>query len=337
MSSFARFTARITVALSATAIVPLAIFQTPLPAKASSFSQIIAFGDSLVDTGNAFAQTGIPPAPYFEGHFSNGPIWTEQLAAELGIPQTSLGFGGALSDESGLLLFGGGPVAPVPGTLAQVNTFVSDPMISVDPDALYVIWAGANDYLFGEQTDPLTPVGNINTAVTTLSGAGAENFLLVNLPNLGELPLLDLINAPSAQIDGLNTLSALHNQALADTASMLNLPGTINVDLLDVNSLFASVLAGELGFANTTDACTLSLACVGDPIVQSTYLFWDEVHPTTTGHRIVANAALTQVNHVPEPSMILGIVLLLGLGIYQKKRKLGLMGYRDVEAKCYKD
>lgn len=325
MSASDRVLISLTAFLSAAAIAPLAILQTSLPVEAAGFSQIYAFGDSLVDTGNAFAKTGIPPAPYFEGRFSNGPIWNEYLASNLKIAETSFGFGGALSNESGFLLFDGVPATAVTGTLSQVNSFAANPM-GVDPNALYVIWAGANDYLFAGQTNPLEPVGNLNEAVTTLSGAGAENFLLVNLPDLGNLPLASLRGLPSETVLGLNALSSAHNQALAATVAGLNGTGDIKVDLLDANGLFKSALAGDLGFTNTTDACILNPICVADPKVQDTYLFWDEVHPTTAVHRVLADSALSLVHPdaaaVPEPTGAISLVLVGGLGLYQLKRRL---------------
>src|SRR4051794_29760433 len=44
--------------------------------------RIVAFGDSLSDPGNLFLATGgaQPPAPYFQGHFSNGVTWVERLS-----------------------------------------------------------------------------------------------------------------------------------------------------------------------------------------------------------------------------------------------------------------
>jgi phospholipase/lecithinase/hemolysin len=64
-----------------------------LPATAVAFSKIYAFGDSLSDTGNVnqIVQTvtggtaSFPPLPYYNGRFSNGPIWAEKLADKLGI------------------------------------------------------------------------------------------------------------------------------------------------------------------------------------------------------------------------------------------------------------
>lgn len=306
------------------AAAPLLAAQIPLPAEAASFSQIYAFGDSLVDTGNALNLTGVPPEPYFEGRFSNGPIWTDYLAADLGIPQTSFGFGGALSSEFGLLLFNKAVVAPVPGLLTQVNQFAATAP-AIDPEALYILWAGANDYLFAGVTDPSGPVANLTQAVNTLSGIGAENFLLVNLPDLGDLPLLDDPSFPPGAIAGLNTLSGLHNQALAEAVDVLDASDDITVDLLDINPLFKAAVAGAFGFSNGSDACTLTPDCLDNPAVQSSFLFWDEAHTTTAAYRIVADAALDKLHPapatVPEPATGVALTLVGIWGVWQGRRQ----------------
>src|SRR5216683_567941 len=54
------------------------------PLWAGQFTEIVAFGDSLTDTGNAFAKSGnTRPDPnyYYQGRWSNGPIWVERLAS----------------------------------------------------------------------------------------------------------------------------------------------------------------------------------------------------------------------------------------------------------------
>ena len=56
-------------------------------AQARPFTHLFVFGDSLSDSGNISALTGglIPASPpYFNGRFSNGPIWVEHLAPALG-------------------------------------------------------------------------------------------------------------------------------------------------------------------------------------------------------------------------------------------------------------
>src|SRR3954468_23295035 len=71
---------------------------------------IVAFGDSLSDTGNVAVLTKgvIPPSSfYFNGRFSNGPIWLDRLGFALGgsvdpvlSGGTSFAFGAArISDD----------------------------------------------------------------------------------------------------------------------------------------------------------------------------------------------------------------------------------------------
>src|SRR5215469_5066295 len=72
---------KLVVFLTALLLLPSAYAQTPRP------DNIIVFGDSLPDTGNAFEATGHrEPAspPYFDGRFSNGPVWVEDFAASFG-------------------------------------------------------------------------------------------------------------------------------------------------------------------------------------------------------------------------------------------------------------
>ena len=47
-----------------------------------AYDNLIVFGDSYCDVGNIFLATGgaEPPAPYFAGRFSNGPIWLDHVA-----------------------------------------------------------------------------------------------------------------------------------------------------------------------------------------------------------------------------------------------------------------
>jgi hypothetical protein len=75
---------------------------------ALAYTTLFAFGDSLSDAGNLFALTGIPSAPYFDGHFSNGTTWVEDLSKDLGLgtlkPSVSGGtdfaFGGATTGDA---------------------------------------------------------------------------------------------------------------------------------------------------------------------------------------------------------------------------------------------
>ena len=51
-------------------------------ASATPLNKIVVFGDSLSDNGNLYEylkhQLPLSP-PYFEGRFTNGPVWIEDL------------------------------------------------------------------------------------------------------------------------------------------------------------------------------------------------------------------------------------------------------------------
>ena len=88
-------------------------------ARGDQITGIVSFGDSLSDVGNAYLGSGMTqPAPvsaYYQGHFSNGPIWVEYLAKDLGVATptaalaggTDYAFGGAQSGT-------GSPISRVP-------------------------------------------------------------------------------------------------------------------------------------------------------------------------------------------------------------------------------
>src|SRR6478735_2958703 len=61
-----------------------------------AYSQVVVFGDSLSDTGNVNNQTfGISPgSAYYQGRFSNGPLWVEDLATSLGVAAPTYSRGG---------------------------------------------------------------------------------------------------------------------------------------------------------------------------------------------------------------------------------------------------
>ncbi len=285
------------------------LFSLSLPVKASAaIDQLYVFGDSLSDTGNTYKATQgiIPPSPpYFQGRFSNGPVWVEDLASSLGVKQTNFAFGGATTGTENVGFFGQF-VNVLPGLDQQVKTFTAaNP--TADPNGLYVLWAGANDYLGGGVLNPQQPVSNLQKAVTSLASLGAKNFLVANLPDLGKLP--GTRNDPNA--GGLNTLTTLHNSGLSATLSGLTQTG-LNIIPLDVDSLFNQAIATpqKFGFTNVTDPClnTQTSAVCANP---DQYFFWDQLHPTTYTHSIIAQAAFAAV---PESTSIFGL-LAFGVGI----------------------
>lgn len=304
----------------------------PEAAQAFNFTSVVAFGDSLSDNRNFYQTTlgFLPPSPpYAAGRFSNGPVWVEYLAQDLQVPLINYAFGGATSGNinaaeddipAALQPF----VPPLPGLQQEINSFVSlTPM--ADPNALYTVWAGANDYLGADVTDPFIPVANIRQAVQTLAGAGAKTILIPNLPDLGQLPATRL----SAASQPLSQLTIAHNTLLANALTLLKptLAPDVNLLLLDVNTLVNQAISNpsSLGFTNATDSC-LSLSPFSLCSNPDQYVFWDDIHPTTAAHRQVAGLALStvQAEAIPEPTTVTGLIvsgLLMGTLKARKKHR----------------
>jgi phospholipase/lecithinase/hemolysin len=278
-----------------TLVAALLLGLASAPLRADPITQIVVFGDSLSDVGNTFAAKGIPPAPYFQGHYSNGPIWVEQLAARLGLPAplpallggTDFAFGGA---ETGM------GVSPkgVPNVLTQVGMYLGAHKPA--SGQLFVVWAGANNFFDG-QTNPLVPVSDLGNAISALAAAGAKNFLVPNYPDLGATPFG--LSLPPGQRQGLTALTQGYNVALS--AQSAKLQGTLGVQItpLDNFSLFQKIegTPGSFGFTNDTTAA------LGDGVLSGKgYLFWDTVHPTTAGQQIIADQAFAA--ETPEPASL---------------------------------
>ncbi|WP_337885111.1 SGNH/GDSL hydrolase family protein [Fischerella thermalis] len=298
-------------------------FLSPLKSLATThISKIYVFGDSLSDPGNLYNATKsqIPPSPpYSDGRLSNGQVWVEYLGDELGLFPTlftelknstptdgiNYAFAGSSSGLSNTFV----PESLLPGVLGQVGLFtrsLRESNQSADPNALYIVWGGSNDYVFGNVTDVSQPTANLSRSVALLALAGAKNIMVVNLPDLGKLPL----TSGQENSSQLTSLSRKHNIALAATLSSLSAIPDVNIIPININSLFQRVrrFPGEFGLTNVTDAC---LVGDFDDIAQGNftvctnpneYLFWDSVHPTTRVHSIVAETALSALGNQPVPA-----------------------------------
>jgi phospholipase/lecithinase/hemolysin len=315
----------------------LCVAAPPISAQQASqvapYNAFYTFGDSLADNGNDFIVTqalgfnpAVPPSTsphraYFNGRFSNGPVAFEYLwqrltgrapgskdglVPVLNFPFTArskainFAFGG-----SGTGFFDGTPGGfSIPGLKGQVELFRAA-LAGRAPSAraLYAIVAGAGDYL---GTTPLTPaqsVANITDAVRRLYDLGARDVMVLNLPDLGLIPLV----AGTPQSALLSQLSREHNIALAASLAVLQASrADLNLMPIDLNAVLQQVPPSVNVTLPAMDA--LLPAGPGEPPasaclfinpgtcrdvptfdVDLQFLFWDAEHPTTAVHQILAD------------------------------------------------
>ncbi len=277
-------------------------------AEAGAFTDLIVFGDSLSDMGNvAQASFDVYPGPYyFNDRFSNGPVWVESLAVDLGLGALqrstaggdNFAYGGAKTTGTGG--FEGLFIRDID---EQVTQFLS--ARTVDPGALFVVFAGSNDLIQG-QTNMSVPVNRLTTDLNRLIAAGARQFLVPNLPLLGFTPRF---NDTAALAEQYNARTQQFNATLGASLDALaagNL--ALSFHRLDVAGLFAEAIATPslFGLSNVLDSAAPGLepgagSYDAGQIATNAheYLFWDDLHPTATVHAILAGRAVGLLDGLP--------------------------------------
>lgn len=228
-----------------TFILLLLLFLSTLT-YASQVKEIIFFGDSLTDDGNLYRTIQVLPKspPYFNGRFTNGPTWAEDLGKyyynKSYVDYQNYAVGGATSIIHNPL--NDSFVSPVTLT-AEIYDYALRSVFTDKSETLFVIWIGANDYLY--ETDPdmdtitTDVVNNINWAINYLMGQGGKNFLILNLPDLSRTPYATQNNV----VDRLHSVTMEHNQKLADLMKQLkNNNSNAKFTFVDIYTIFNDLM-----------------------------------------------------------------------------------------------
>lgn len=295
----------------------------------AAITSLVSFGDSLSDSGNMHAVTNIFTAPY-AGVNSDGPVWTGHLSESLGLGThtgsmtggTAHGWAGARAAIDGEIV----PGVALPSVQTQVNGYLASNGGAADPNTLYTVWGGANDALYAAATGDFAAVpaaaASIASIADQLMNAGATSVLIMNLPNIGFTPRQNV--DPVAAAQG-NFISVQYNDAL--TASVGAIAGGRDIVIHDAYTWTGALVAsGPSQGLNVTDMClnaTAGTLCA-DP---ENHMWWDEIHPTTAGHALLAADVLNTVNNldvaaVPVPAAAwLFLSALAGVGGLKRARK----------------
>jgi phospholipase/lecithinase/hemolysin len=176
----------------------------------------------------------------------------------------------------------------------QVELYLIEHGGKADPNALYVIEGGGNDILgaSGILADSLASkiARGIAESELLLRRAGARNFLIPDLLDVGQLP------AAQANASFATAASAATNKDLDLLLGTEALLERVQIRRLDVFSLFHDVRAdsSHFGFVNITDPCLNIPFLCADP---DHALFWDEEHPTEFGHAFFAVTVEASLAH----------------------------------------
>jgi outer membrane lipase/esterase len=257
------------------------------------FDTIVSFGDDNTDTGNAYSLTNhqwplVPP--YYQGRFTNGPVWIEQLNISRIMNYAYIG---ATIDNDNLIA---GFIPPnrtlVPGVRQQIVTYLANNDITTInlSSTLYVIWAGANDYFDNASLTSDLVVASLMDAVSDLLGVGITNVLIMNQPPLQDYPAF--LNSSK----GLNLSTKIinHNNYLSTNISQIpTINNEVSLQIFDLYSLISNILSNNSTWKlNKTNKCwtILNDSSVLQCAKPNDYVFIDDYHFTSFIHQTIADS-----------------------------------------------
>lgn len=282
-----------------TLFVIISLFIGSVPTYAgSSFSKIVVFGDSNVDSGAAqegslynltYGELTALGPPNVGGRSCNGPVVVEYVAEMLKVPLEDYGVGGAMTGLKNYLpdaypgILYVYPLIEYTGVLSQLNNFqTSLGKRKADSQALYIYWAGSND-LFNATSENLllkinTALDNIKIALTTLNNLGARYIVVATRTVRRDYSSQNNING------------IILNARLRILVQQLNEELKANIQIFEAFDLTTEMTYNPdtYGFIQTTAPCIIiNSGC-------DTYISWDDVHKTTKVHKLMAEEIVIQ-------------------------------------------
>lgn len=287
---------------------------------AAAPDRVYVFGDSFVDSGNAFLGTGggaaSPLQGYFQGRFGDGYNFADVISKRLtGEYATPFLAGGTNFAVGGARAAGDASAAPFPGVIPGLNSqlgFYGSVLGSfVDPNGLYIINFGNNDVnaIQGGDTYGLTAAqygaqftANIVNTVLALNAGGAGHIIVLGVPNPTEIEGITL----QAQLDaGLDSIEPLLTSAFTR---------------FDYFSFFGRVQETPQAYGLTPDVDFVTPCIAARPVTPSGidctgFFSFDGIHVTKPVQFEVARAVLAQAGlpTVPEPTVWLQLIVGFGL------------------------
>ncbi|AZE01600.1 Phospholipase/lecithinase/hemolysin [Pseudomonas chlororaphis subsp. aureofaciens] len=293
-------------------------------AAPSPYSSFIVFGDSLSDAGQ-FADPGGPAGATQRFTNRTGPIYldgsgelrsansTQLLGAKLGFSDDQLAASTSATRASEGLpdgnnwAVGGYRTDQILDSITTTSTagsrsrpgYLVANNLRADPNALYYLSGGGNDFLQGRVTSldqANAAAGRLVDSVQTLQQAGARYIMVWLLPDIGLTPAIN-----GSPLQGFTSqLSAQFNTELVRqlrTVDAQVIP--LNIPVLLKESFANPAQFGLATDQNLTATCFSGNGCTEnaryglhsatpDP---SKLIYNDGVHPTEAGQRLIADYA----------------------------------------------
>ncbi len=273
---------------------------------------LVSLGDSLSDTdasSNMLFHIVPNRETWLAGHFSNGWVWSEYAANDLGVTPYNEAWAAAGASSQSVLrtlpganwLASAGVGFYFPSIVQQAGLYDKRvvELYPRDPnETLYTLLIGGNDFV--NYDEPVaTVLSQVQSALQQLITVdGAKNIVVMNLPDVTAAPVFLVAKAaikPTVQA----SLDAYDAQLPALVAQVDSQYPQARVTLFDTRGVFDTVLHDPqaYGFVNASQSClrdpsgtysqteSMRAGCNG-----YNYVFWDNLHPTTAVDQIIGQS-----------------------------------------------
>ncbi len=296
-------------------LLPLIIALSHAPqVLAQDFERLIVFGDSLSDTGNLASVTVDFPFPFFDNRISNGPVLVDYLAADLGFQALASRHVTTSNGGDSFAISGGNILGSDTEDLSsQISAFLARE--NVQPrgvsDALFFIMMGGNDLRDVRSLRSATEASNrIDAIIATLDAqfdrlyqAGARNFLVPNVADIGAIPETIARRSSDPDISARARLYVQeYNRKLVTMLQAWSQKPNTSLSVFDLFSEFERVLnnAPSFGFTRTEIGCFQidgfrfdSECLLGTRFDR--FVFFDNIHPSARLNEITSSSLLAQI------------------------------------------
>ncbi|KAA1103383.1 hypothetical protein PGT21_016372 [Puccinia graminis f. sp. tritici] len=284
-------------------VLPKAIALT----ESLEYSSVVVFGASYCDNGHpreSKFSSSLRQPPYYQGRWSNGPVWVEHIAEVMGIPLYNYAYGGATANNE---LTNSG----VPDTRSQIQYYKNDiesgKIHRGRGRVLHLTWVGINSihhiWHAGEGVEKaIHEADEVRRQVSSLLSDPTINsqpseFHVLTLPPLQIVPN-DAFAGPSpgwgyGQVS-IKMLTEAYNKRLISAINSLNSPSAY---VHDIRSFWFRVQRApdSFGFTHVNAPCLYYSQPCKSP---GEYMYFDSLHPTTRMHALIGDWVMSTLSGV---------------------------------------
>ncbi|KIJ64866.1 carbohydrate esterase family 16 protein [Hydnomerulius pinastri MD-312] len=248
------------------------------------YKTIVSFGDSYTDGGShdggpLAPAVIIPPNAQAGGRSTNGPVWVEDIASDIGAHLMDYAWSSAVTNIS---LW---PSNPYPRDFIMQTTTFLNQSNNLDPETtLYTVFFGINDW-----EDSFIDGDNLPEAAQDLLGQMA---LLSQPPtNARNFLVTDVYGRGTQNAWGQAWIQSIYD----GLAAFRSQSPPLNVAFVNFATIWDGVLGSDPGYQafgyTNTSSCVIGdgTSTVGSCDDPEHYFYWIPGHPSKETHRIMAD------------------------------------------------